>query len=94
MDQPYNSTGETPLWGAACRGNLGVVRLLLSAGADPGISPHGISALECARRAREDARTRRPSILDGKRPYVQDFDGVIATLEQALAKRKNRSGRL
>jgi hypothetical protein len=28
--------------------------------------------------------------LGGKPPYVQDFDGVITLLEQALAKRVRR----
>jgi hypothetical protein len=90
VDQPTDSDGRTALWQSACLGNVGVVNLLLSAGADPALRPGGISAVECARRRREGARSRRPSVLDSKPPFVEDFDGVIAALEQALAKRRQR----
>lgn len=90
VDQPTDSDGRTALWEAACRGNVGVVNLLLRAGADPARRPGGLSAVECARRGKEDARSRRPSVLAGKPPFVEDFDGVIAALEQVLATRKPR----
>ena len=82
--------GRTALWYAACRGNAGVVRLLLNAGADPNPRPSGVSALQCAREAAESARSERPVSFGGKPPFVPDFDGVVALLEQALAKRKQR----
>jgi hypothetical protein len=90
VDQPSDSDGRTPLWQAACLGNLGVVNLLLSAAADPGVRANGVSALECARRAGEAARLRSPSIVDIEPPYVPNFDAVIGSLEQALLKRKQR----
>jgi hypothetical protein len=88
-DQP-DLNGETPLWRASCRGNIGVVKLLLAAGADPGVRPWSASGLECARQSAANARQRRPSPLDGKWPYVEDFDGTVVLLEQALAKRGRR----
>jgi ankyrin repeat protein len=82
--------GRTPLCYAAGAGNAGVVKLLLNAGADPNPRPSGVSPLQCAREAAEFARSRRPVSFGGKPTFVPDFDGVIAALEQALAKRKQR----
>jgi hypothetical protein len=87
-DAPSDRDGRTALWKGACNGNVGVVRLLLNAGANPALRPGGTSALECAQRGLEAERSRRPSVLDGKPPFMKDFDGVIALLEEALAKRK------
>jgi hypothetical protein len=87
-DQPTDSDGRTALWYAACGGNVGVVTLLLDAGASPTLRPGGNSALDCAKQGKENASIQRPSVLDRKPPFVADFDGVIALLEQALAKRK------
>jgi ankyrin repeat protein len=84
VDQPTDSDGRTALWQAACRGDVGVVKLLLNAGANPTLRPDGTSAVDCARQGRENARLRKPSVLDS----YEDFDGVIGLLEQALAKRK------
>jgi hypothetical protein len=86
-DQP-DTDGRTALWYAACSGNAGVVGLLLNAGADPNPRPGGVPAVQCAREAGESARSRRPFF--GSKPFVQDFDGVIAALEQAQAKHKQR----
>ncbi len=88
VDQPTDSDGRTALWQAACRGDVDLVKLLLNAGANPTLRPDGTSAVDCARQGRENARLRRPSVLDSKPPFNEDFDGVIALLEQALAKRK------
>ena len=88
VDQPVDSDGRTALWMAACAGNVGVVKLLLDAGASPTLSPAGTSALDCAKRAKENARLQSPGVFRSKPPFVADFDGVIALLEQALAKRK------
>jgi ankyrin repeat protein len=88
VDEPVDSSHVTALWHAACRGNVGVVSLLLAAGANPSVSSNGLSALECAQRGKEDARSRRPSPFDGKPPFVEDFDGVIARLQSALISRK------
>jgi hypothetical protein len=82
-DEPTDSDGRTALLHAACVGDVGIVKVLLEAGANPTLRPDGTSALDCAREARED-RLRRSSGLDS----YEDFDGVIALLEQALAKRK------
>lgn len=90
VDQPTDSSGRTALWHAACRGNAGVVDLLIRAGADPAHRWGGMSAVECARQAREDARLRRPLVFAGPPAFIGDFDGVIALLEQAAAKRTPR----
>lgn len=87
VGQP-DGDGRTPLWYAACDGNLAVVKLLVGAGADPGVHADGKSALECAQHARDNARLRRPPPPDGKPPIVTDYDGVISSLQQALAKRR------
>ena len=90
-DDAVDEAGRTGLWLAACAGNAGVVSVLLAAGADPAASSAGKSAVDCAREPREFERTRRPPpALEGKEPYVRDFDRVIAVLEQALAKRSPR----
>ena len=77
-------SGRTALWYAACRGNWRVVTVLLGAGANPWGSL-GMSALECARdaRQREANDHRHRTELDRGRPTVQDFDHVIALLENA-----------
>jgi len=89
-DQPADWDGRTALWQAACGGNAGVVKLLLDAGADPTRRPGGTSALDCARKSKDDARLVRPLDLNRKPPFVPDFDRVISLLEQALAKRAPR----
>lgn len=89
-DQPSDADGRTPLWHAACAGNIGVVTALLDAGADARRPSGGMSALECARQAQEDGRKARPPALEVKPPFAQDFDQVIAALQQALAKRSQR----
>lgn len=86
VNEPTDSDGRTALWGAACRGNVGVLTLLIAAGADVTNRARGKSALECAREAKESARALKPSVLGGKRPFVQDYDGVIAVLERAIAR--------
>ena len=91
VDAAADADGRSALWLAACAGNAGVVSVLLAAGANPAASSAGQSAVECAREPRECERTeRRPPPLDGKEPYVRDFDRVIAVLERALAKRSPR----
>ncbi len=80
--------GRTALWYAACAGNWHVVTVLLDAGANPrGAS--GMSAAECTRRARQDELNRRRTVLDRGRPTAEDFDRVLALLENA-AKRPKR----
>jgi len=74
-------SGLSALWYAACRGNWNVVTVLLGAGANPRGST-AMSALECTRQAREDARNQRRTVLD-RGPTVDDFDRVIALLEDA-----------
>jgi hypothetical protein len=86
-DQPADWDGRTALWQAACGGNSGVVKLLLDAGADSTRRPGGTSALECARKSKEDERLLSPLDINRKPPFVPDFDRVISLLEQALAKR-------
>ena len=87
-NDPADSYGRTPLWYAACSGNAGVVGVLLAAGADPAAAASGKSALDCAKEARDMERTSRPSVLDGKPPFVKDFTRTIALLEQAMTKRR------
>jgi hypothetical protein len=86
-DQPVDADGQTALWRAACAGNADVLQVLLDAGADPRAQPGGLSALECARQAREDAKRGRPLPLDSAPPFRQDFDLAIAALQQAVARR-------
>ncbi len=88
VDQPTGTDGRTALWQAACGGNVGVVRLLLDAGANPTLHPGSTSAVECAQSGREYARLRTASVIPGVPPYVEDFDGVIALLKQAIAHRR------
>ena len=83
-DQPTDWHGRTALWDAACWGKVGVVKLLLNAGANPTLAPDGTSAVDCARQGRKNTRLRATPVLDSD----EDFDGVIALLEQALARRK------
>ena len=82
--------GRTPLWSAACYGSAGAVSALLKAGADPNVQVRGVSALKCAQQARDSARSRPPSPFMGKGSVVVDFDAVIALLEEASVKQKNR----
>jgi hypothetical protein len=89
VDGTSDSDGRTPLWQAACTGNIGVVRILLAAGADPGRAAGGKSAVECAREMANLAR-RFPDLERGDRPFVRDFDGVIALLERAQAAKPAR----
>jgi ankyrin repeat protein len=88
VDQPAGSDARTALWQAACGGNAGVVKLLLDAGASPALRPGAMSALDCARQQKANARLQRPPVLAPPAPFVADFDGVIALLEQALANRR------
>jgi hypothetical protein len=81
VDQPADSDGRTPLWQAACEGNVGVVNLLLNAGANPTLRSGGTSAVECARQGQENIRLRSPSVRDSKRPFLEDYDAVISLLE-------------
>ena len=85
-----DADGQMPLSKAACIGNAGVVKLLLQAGADPDRHFAGIAPLECARMGREQSRARQELPIEGSRPFVADFDGVITQLEQALAKRPRK----
>jgi hypothetical protein len=80
--------GRSALWYAACAGNWRVVTVLLGEGANARGSAD-VSAVECARRARQDEMSRRRTVLDRGRPTIEDFDQVIALLENA-AKRINR----
>ena len=74
--------GRTALYYAACRGNWVVVTVLIGAGADVRGSAD-MSAVECTRRARQNEVGRPRTGLDRERPTVEDFDQVIALLENA-----------
>ncbi|HET9191240.1 MAG TPA: ankyrin repeat domain-containing protein [Vicinamibacterales bacterium] len=88
-DLQVDLDGSTALIWAASLGNIGVVRLLLAAGANPFHRARDSSALEAARKGRESERQRRfPRLEPGR--FVQDFDGVIAALEEALARKRSR----
>ena len=80
--------GRSALWYAACIGNWRVVTVLLRAGANAR-GAADMSAVECTRRARQDEMNRRRTVPDRGRPTVEDFDHVIALLENA-EKRINR----
>ena len=80
--------GSTALIYAAGWGNVGVVRLLLAAGADPRVRGRGPTALEAARDGKRSAVGRSAAFRALLRPrFVEDFDGVIAALTEALAKK-------
>jgi len=90
VDAATDSDGRTALWQAACAGNVGVVKLLLEAGANPALGPGHTSAVDCAKQgktSREISRRTHP-VLVSTPSYRQDFDAVIALLQQALARRK------
>src|SRR3954470_24713117 len=87
-DSPTDASGRTVLVQAACYGNIGVVRLLLKAGANPAAGTSGSTALDCARSGKRDAEAQRGSPFPGTWPFERDFDAVIAVIEQALANRK------
>lgn|SRR5262249_50422174 len=74
--------GRTALWYAACAGNWRVVAVLLGAGANPKGST-AMSAADCTRQARQSAAGRRRTVLDRGSPAVDDFDQVLALLENA-----------
>jgi hypothetical protein len=82
--------GTTPLYKAACAGNAGVVKLLLTRGADPTRHPDSESALECARSGRDYERLYPQKLLNPNPPFVKEFDSVIALLERALATRRRK----
>src|SRR4051812_11634734 len=74
--------GRTALWYAACAGNWHVVTVLLGAGANPKGST-AMSAADCTRQARRAALNRPRTVLDRGAPTVEDFDRVLALLENA-----------
>jgi hypothetical protein len=74
--------GRTALWYAACAGNWRVVTVLLRAGANPRGST-AMSAADCTRQARQSAAGRRRTVLDRGAPTGEDFDRVLALLENA-----------
>jgi hypothetical protein len=80
--------GRSALWYAACAGNWRVVTVLLRAGANAR-GAADMPAVECTRHARQAAMNQRRTVLDRGRPTVEDFDQVIALLENA-EKRINR----
>lgn len=89
VDDPTDRAGATALSSAAAHGNVGLVSLLLSRGANPAASADGKSALDNAIWSRNWYRMA-PPMLGGTTPYVQDYDAVIRLLEQALASRSRR----
>jgi hypothetical protein len=74
---------RSALWYAACAANWRVVTVLLRAGAQARGGTDVWSAIECTRRARQDALNGPRTGLDRGRPTVGDFDQVIALLENA-----------
>jgi hypothetical protein len=92
-DDPVGGAAITPLWYAACEGNVGVVNVLLRAGANAAAAHgYGQSAVDCAkdRRARDVEYKQSPDALQDKPPFTRDFDQTIALLEAALAKASRR----
>jgi hypothetical protein len=82
------AAGQTAPLSAACNGNAAVVALLLRAGTNPNGTADGRSPMDCARRARASEIARPDPVIPGwQRPFVKDFDGVIALLEEAIAAR-------
>jgi len=79
--------GRTALWYAACAGNPEVVVVLLGAGANPRGSA-GIPAAECTRQSRQLEVGKRRTALDRGSPTLEDFDRVLALLENAERPRK------
>jgi hypothetical protein len=81
VDAPLNKDGRTALWAAACNGNIGVVNLLLAAGANPAARGNNKSAIECAVEQKAEEQRFPPF---GRLPYVRDFDAVVAVMQQRL----------
>lgn len=71
-----NSVGCTPLMGAANRGNLGAVELLLEAGADPALKGRGRNALDWAMTSGSPDTIRRLQ-KEAPKPYVETADEVV-----------------
>jgi hypothetical protein len=74
--------GRTALWYAACAGNWRAVTVLLAAGANVRGSME-VTAAECARQRRQSAMSRRRTAFDRNQSAVEDFDRVLALLENA-----------
>lgn len=85
-DLQVDLEGATALIWAASVGNIGVVKLLLAAGANPFHRARDSSALEVARKGKQSEQERRFPRLESRR-FIQDFDAVIAALEAAVAKK-------
>ena len=84
-DLQGNLEGATALIWAASLGNIGVVKLLLAAGANPFYRAGDSSALEAARKGTESEQPRRfPRLEPGR--VVQDCAAVIAALEEAVTR--------
>jgi hypothetical protein len=47
-----------------------------------------VSAFDCARHGKENARVKKDVLLDQDLYFIPDFDRVIALLSEALAKSK------
>jgi hypothetical protein len=75
---------QAALYEAACRGNVGVVAVLLRAGADPSVGVDGKSPADCARGSKAFPEQFAP----GDRPYKVDYDSTIVALERDVADRK------
>lgn len=90
VNESTSKDGETPLWFAACEGNVGVVQMLLDHGADPNLGPPNRSLLQCVREHQELARLYPPKLLEFGLQFDQDFDRVRALIEQALANGKRQ----
>ena len=80
--------GGSPLYHAACAGNIGMVKLLLQAGANPATRFADGSALDCARASKKFRESPDYPKFDSWPRYDEDFAGVIALLEAAVAKAK------
>ncbi|HEY1307984.1 MAG TPA: DUF6438 domain-containing protein [Vicinamibacterales bacterium] len=72
------------LWHAACGGNSGAVALLIQARADVNATWNGVTPAACAlgRKAALAAHRSVP-LPDDERPFIPDFDAVLALLEKA-----------
>jgi ankyrin repeat protein len=82
VDEPLERDGRTALWGAACNGHIGLVNLLLGAGANPAARGNNLTAIECALASKTgDQRSRSPF---RSFRYTRDFDAVVAVLQERL----------
>lgn len=72
------------LWHAACHGNSGAVALLIQARADVTATQNDATPAACALSQKAALASYPPAAIpDDERPFIPDFDAVVAMIEKA-----------